>query len=487
MNLELQNPFAQDFPDTVETSLDSLAVVTRFNPSGLFAGQYLAVGRLDGCVTVLDFETKRTIKFLLGHVKPITSLWWSKKSRYLLSSSRDWNVIIWDLQTGERRNTIRFDAPVTSAQFHPHNSKVVVVTLQSQKEAIFVDLRSHGGRWELDCRPDQSLPGSAQTAEAGNIPQATDQSQDHTTVGRHAARRKRQAATVVRFNPSGDLIYVGTSQGSLHVFDACTKMLLKTEQIAHNNAIKSMEFDTRGTSLVLNSSDRVIRVYSLRPTPDEVVPNLDLDHRFQDMVARTPWQGCKFGSEYVVGGAGHRDSHQIFIWDRNSGGLTKILEGPKDPLEDFDWHPNRPILASVSNLGLIHVWVTSVTENWSSYAPGFDELDENVEYREREDEFDYEDELDVERRRKDEQDRFIDIFTVARPLSPHSMSARKERLTENGLSTEGLTHQDFLGFEPDDDTNDNFFIPIDYDLDTGEGEQEEGEQAVVEDAMLVDD
>jgi COMPASS component SWD1 len=43
----------------------------------------------------------------------------------------------------------------------------------------------------------------------------------------------------------------------------------------------------------------------------------------------------------------------------------------------------------VSILGLVHIWVTGVTENWSAYAPGFDELDENVEYREREDEFDY--------------------------------------------------------------------------------------------------
>ncbi|KAI9601073.1 hypothetical protein H4Q26_000871 [Puccinia striiformis f. sp. tritici PST-130] len=37
--------------------------------------------------------------------------------------------------------------------------------------------------------------------------------------GRRGSRRKRQAATVARFNPSGDLIYVGTSQGTLHLFD----------------------------------------------------------------------------------------------------------------------------------------------------------------------------------------------------------------------------------------------------------------------------
>lgn len=43
----------------------------------------------------------------------------------------------------------------------------------------------------------------------------------------------------------------------------------------------------------------------------------------------------------------------------------------------------------MSNLGLIHLWVTAGQENWSAYAPGFEELDENVEYREREDEFDY--------------------------------------------------------------------------------------------------
>lgn len=56
-----------------------------------------------------------------GHVKAVTAVCWSRRSRYLLSASRDWNVIVWDLETGERRDTIRFDAPVTSAHLHPKN------------------------------------------------------------------------------------------------------------------------------------------------------------------------------------------------------------------------------------------------------------------------------------------------------------------------------------------------------------------------------
>lgn len=97
-----------------------------------------------------------------------------------------------------------------------------------------------------------------------------------------------------------------------------------------------MEFDHKGFSLVLNSNDRVLRVYSLRIDPSSPVPQMILEHKFQDTIARTPWQDCRFSSEYLVAGAGHKDSHQIFIWDRSSGTLIKILEGPKDPLEAFD-------------------------------------------------------------------------------------------------------------------------------------------------------
>lgn len=46
------------------------------------------------------------------------------------------------------------------------------------------------------------------------------------------------------------------------------------------------------------------------------------------------------------------------------------------------------MIASVSSLGSIHIWVTAPADTWSAFAPGFEELEENNVYEEREDEFD---------------------------------------------------------------------------------------------------
>lgn len=106
--------------------------------------------------------------------------------------------------------------------------------------------------------------------------------------------------------------------------------------------------------------------------------------------------------------------HSLYIWEKSVGNLVKILHGtkgehvldvvvrtflfPKHMIYIFmcvknlvQWHPFRAILTSISS-GIVSVWARNQVENWSAFSPEFKELDENIEYEERESEFDLEDE-----------------------------------------------------------------------------------------------
>ena len=71
------------------------------------------------------------------------------------------------------------------------------------------------------------------------------------------------------------------------------------------------------------------------------------------------------------------------------------------------------MIASISHHGTIHIWTTTVTERWAAYAPGFEELEENKLYFEREDEFDLEDEKIAVRRAADLQDAYVELHDAA--------------------------------------------------------------------------
>jgi COMPASS component SWD1 len=96
--------------------------------------------------------------------------------------------------------------------------------------------------------------------------------------------------------------------------------------------------------------------------------------------------------------------------------LVKILEGPKEEHGCVEWHPNKAMIAAVGlETGRIHIWSINPQQRWSALAPDFDEVEENVEYEEREDEFDIHPHEEIQKRRLDLEDDDVDPFTIEPP------------------------------------------------------------------------
>lgn len=178
-----------------------------------------------------------------------------------------------------------------------------------------------------------------------------------------------------------------------------------------------MRLNGSGRDLVLNASDRVIRTMQLpnlsAPDLDPDTIDIEIEHKFQDVVNRLSWNHVAFSStgEYVT--ASTYNNHDIYIWERNHGSLVKILEGPKEEHGVVEWHPHRPLIAACGlETGRIHIWSISPQQRWSALAPDFAEVEENVEYIEHEDEFDIHPQEEIHKRRLDLEDEDVDVISV---------------------------------------------------------------------------
>ncbi|EIN10220.1 WD40 repeat-like protein, partial [Punctularia strigosozonata HHB-11173 SS5] len=409
------DPFNISYPSAVQNSLGAGAIFSRYDTSGRF----IVAGRNDGSAAVWDLDTRSPIRWLEGHVKGVTHADWSRNSRYLLTTSKDWNVVVWDLAADfdppQRHTTVRFDAPVLQAYFHPRNrrayellaakvigsscscfSKIMVVLLTSG-DAYLVDLRDgHSGRTELL------------------------EVQDEVDEEADGHRHHIAAMTAVRFDPSGKHIFVGTSNGSIIVFNTRTKTMVGRHRSSGGNGyIKGIEFVRSGRRMVTNSSDRTIRQFNVPtyPTPSAeealyLEQELEPTHRFNDPINRTAWHAVAYSpdGEWLAGGAADPANHKIYIWDiSNDGQFAATLDGGREPLTYIHWHPSKSAIASTTNQGTILIWHCPTPERWGAFAGGFEEVDENVEYEEREDEFDIEDEAEIARRKQIAEEFEVDI------------------------------------------------------------------------------
>ncbi|KAF2017626.1 WD40 repeat-like protein [Aaosphaeria arxii CBS 175.79] len=408
MNLSLVDPFvlAQDCPEVITGRLRSgHSTSIRFS----HRGDLLASGRHDGIVVIFDIETNGVARKLRGHTRQIQSLSWSTNDRYLLSAGQDWKAVLWDLQDGSRLRTVRFESAIFIAEIHPKNHNLFVAALY-EDQPVLVDI-------------SEPIPVKHSLSSA---PRRLQSERDNATE-KQAAQDAKQTTTVTVFTPSGEHILAGTNKGWLNIISAKTHQILYSLRLT-NNIIVFVRLTLSGRDVVINSSDRIVRTIHL---PELTDPKLDFDtlqleveHKFQDLVQRLSWNHVSFSpsGEYVT--ASTWMNHHIYVWERGQGSLVKILEGTKEELSAVEWHPFRPFVAAVGvDSGRIWLWSILQPQRWSALAPDFVEVEENHEYIEHEDEFDIQPLEEIHKRRLDQEDEEVDVLTIEPQKTPMTFEA----------------------------------------------------------------
>lgn len=248
-----------------------------------------------------------------------------------------------------------------------------------------------------------------------SVPKRTNTESTAAQKEKQAKEDAKEKTTSAIWTSTGDHIIAGTSKGKINIIDTKTLEIIYSEKVC-SGIITTLRITGSGRDLLVNSQDRIIRTFRI---PNLSVEDLDLDtiqlpleHKFQDVVNKLSWNHVTFSAtgEYIA--ASTYNNHELYVWERNHGSLVCMLKDPKEEQGVIEWHPSRALLAACGlETGRIYIWSVISPQKWSALAPDFAEVEENVEYIEKEDEFDIYAQEEIHRRRLDAEDEDVDVLT----------------------------------------------------------------------------
>ncbi|PVU86695.1 hypothetical protein BB560_006623 [Smittium megazygosporum] len=363
------NPFEADYPDFIEVVLeDEFAGICTFDKYGTM----LATARSDGYCFVWDFLTLSIIRKYKYNSQALTCLSWSDSNEYLLVGNTAGECILWDLKDDSPFLLSALSTSINSVKILHKPGSFLVCPSGSPPCFIIHDNSNNNHN-----------PSTSPTVIELKNKIGTEKSKNS----------KPMLGTSLAMEKTGKYIFMGTSSGFLCLIDSVNMLILDTARVC-NSAITQISSNFFKSEVALNCKDRVIRIMNvdIKESEDNNLAsmNLKLLNKIQDLINKENWSGAYFSStgENIIVGSHRKADHNLYVWDKYSTNLIKILSGPGELMLHFDVHPFRPIVASVSDVGLIYVWTRTPQQNWSSFDIKFKDLDRNIDYEEPEDEFD---------------------------------------------------------------------------------------------------
>jgi len=367
------------------------------NPCWSHEGQLLAYIGPENTIVVKDQKSDKTTRFE-GHQLFVETLQWHPSKHFLLSSSADGSVRIWNTDTAkEVRQLLGHGGHVYAAAWNSDGSKVVSGGLPEDKLHVWdVSSLGNGIDRELQDRPafDWHPDGKQLAVAEGADILIQDDSLETRLIP--SVDSSQDEIYGVAYSAEGNQIACISLNGRIWTIDAASGKLLQIfdtgsdENLYPDITSKAIEFSPDGKFLAGVGGGGKVRVWDLstgeniaKQLPSSIQKTLVLqwspvnsagqsrlafagtgssififDTEQEKVVQRIIQYGWKTGLAWSPDGSkiGVTSQRSIDIWDIESRQTIGTCEGPSTMIRDISWSKSQDRIAALTEKGLVCFW-----------------------------------------------------------------------------------------------------------------------------------
>lgn len=294
--------------------LKTIAGHTNYSRSVVFSpdSQFLATTVMaDDTVNVRNLQTGEIHLSLKGHTQRPYSLTYLQNGEILASGSYNGQIILWDMNTGNKLNQLSgHSQTVSSLSFNPNGNYLVSGGWDSMINF-----------WNLNTGKNyQRIPIS---------------------------QKVRDLAT----SPKGNILASATNEKTVRLWDTKTGASIGLLE-GHKESAECVAFSPNGDLIATGSNDNTIKIWDVN-SGEQINSFSEPTNKNTDCVAFSPDGNLIASSSLKV----------IRIWDVMTGKIQKTLTGHTTWVRCVQFSPNGRMLASSSSDGTVLLWDISGIPN----------------------------------------------------------------------------------------------------------------------------
>ena len=338
---ELLGEIFIDLPNEYHSYFELGEKITSVSLSNL--GNIMAIGLNNGEIVICDSETGNNRRNYQLHKASITSISFSIENYHIITGDSEGVIKVIETLSGKSIFSQKLSASIAKVCFSPHLGSECLVHM-TNNDVFIIDYHD------------------------GNIRNFPMKVSDIIWSKKYSFIAISESNNIEVFNSSFDLIKCNDIQSKKRV------IYLKLS----NNEKLLITIDIRGDSYLYDTDDLI--------TGNEI----ECRNVFRDLTRDDKWTKAVFdrNDEHVIFSSNKKQFCKLVIFEIDGTEMKLELEGPSEPVEHLIFHTNHPVIYTAGS-AFIRMWTPNYMQSWEQFYPGFEHVENNVDYYEKENEFDF--------------------------------------------------------------------------------------------------